>query len=110
MKRPRLYFPKALRSRKRRRDSCFHYLYGYREGNAETGSNLSESRVIAQPLGEGLGSAQVVQHPLVFTKRQQGIAHVKPQINSLLQRVAAFGEMRQGCERLLKVGHGFVVR
>ena len=29
MKRLRLYFPKAIRSRKRRRDSRFHYLYGY---------------------------------------------------------------------------------
>jgi hypothetical protein len=32
------------------------------------------------------------------------------EINSLLHRVATLGELRQGRQRLLKTGHGFVVR
>src|SRR5262249_24919320 len=91
------------------RNSALMLTYG-REGNTEIGSNLSDPLEIAQPLGEGLGGAQVVRHPLVFTKRQQGITQVKPQIDSLLQRVAALREMGQRRQRLVKIRHGFAIR
>jgi len=34
VKRLRLCFPQTIRSRKLRRDSCFHYLYGYLRNGA----------------------------------------------------------------------------
>jgi hypothetical protein len=66
-----------------------------REGAAQMAGNQPEPLGIAQPLGDGLGGVQAVQDPWVVTKRQQGIAQVTPQINGLLQRAAALGELRQ---------------
>ena len=40
--------------------------------------------VITQPLGEGLGSSQVVYHTGLLSERQQGIAQVAAQVDSLL--------------------------
>lgn len=52
----------------------------------------SEPLGIVQPLGKGLGSAQVVQDPRMFIERLQDMAQVEPQINGLYQCVAAFGD------------------
>ena len=55
-----------------------------RERETQIASNPSEPLGIAQPLGEGLGGAQVVEDPRLFIKRQQDITQVKPQVDGLL--------------------------
>jgi hypothetical protein len=64
--------------------------------DAQIASDPSEPLIIAQPLGEGLGGAQVVEALHPFAERQQDIAQVEAQVNGLFQRVAALGEVRQG--------------
>ncbi len=81
-----------------------------REVDTQIGGDPPEPLGIAQSLGEGLGGAHVIEDPRLFAEWQQGIAQVEPQIDGLFQRVAALGEVRQGCERLLKTRDGFAVR
>src|SRR5262249_40940737 len=73
-----------------------------REGDAQVAGNPSESLIIPQPLGERLGSVQVVENAGVCIERQQDIPQVATQIDGLLDGVTALGELRQGGQRLLE--------
>ncbi len=66
--------------------------------------------IIAEPFGKRFGDAQMVEDARLFIELHQGTVQVKPYIDSLFQRVAALGELRQGRQRLLKVRYGFAVR
>jgi hypothetical protein len=69
-----------------------------------------ESLRIVQPLGKGFGGTQVVEELRLFAEWEQGIMQVSTQVNGLFERIATFGEMRQGSQCLLKTRHGFAVR
>jgi hypothetical protein len=79
-----------------RRDGAVILAHG-QERDTQIGRDPSEPLVIPQPLGKGLGYAQVVEDPRKFPERQYGIAQVEAQVDGLLKRVAALGELRQSC-------------
>ena len=79
-------------------------------GDTQIASDPAEALVIAQPLGEELSGAQVVDYTRLLVKRQQGIAQVEAQVDGVYQRVSRLGELRQGGQRLLKIRYGFAVR
>src|SRR5215831_17707261 len=81
-----------------------------REVDAQMADDPYEPLSIAQPLGKGLGGTQVVEKLRLFAKWEQGIVQVTTQVNGLFERIATFGEMRQGSQRLLKTSHGLAVR
>ena len=64
-----------------------------------------EPAVIVQGLGQGFGLAQVVEESPKVAKHDERSAQVEPEIDGLLAQVATVGEMPQGHERLLEVGH-----
>src|SRR5262249_56738857 len=84
-------------------------LAGSREGDAQVAGNPSAPLVISQPLGERLGSVQVVEKARVFIEWQQDIPQIAAQIDGLLDPVTALGELRQGGQRLLEIPHGFAI-
>jgi hypothetical protein len=56
--------------------------------------------------GEGLGLAEVVQQLLDLTEVVERDLKVKPEVDGLLARLGALGQMRQDTDCLLETTHG----
>src|SRR2546425_5127135 len=73
------------------------------------GGNPSQPTLIADPLGEHLGLAKVVEDSRELSEGSERIAKVQPEIKPELHGFAILGEMREGSERLLEARDRFPV-
>ena len=60
---------------------------------------------ITEGLCQGLGLAEVVEQPLDLAETVERNLEFEPEIDGLLARIAALGEVLQGSQRLLKTDH-----
>src|SRR6266487_1738246 len=63
--------------------------------------------VVVQPLSQGLGLAQALQHPAAFTENTQHWPQLEPDIEALLHGGRALGQRLEGTQCLLEEGEGF---
>src|SRR5262245_23675536 len=66
------------------------------------GGNPSFPVLVADPFGENFGRAKVVEDSPVLSEWVERIAQIHPEIDTLLNRFATVGQMREGFERLLE--------
>ena len=71
--------------------------------------NPSQPALIANALGEDFTLAKVIEDSPELSEGSERIAKVEPEVDSLLDRLAILGEMREGGERLLEACDGFPV-
>ena len=65
---------------------------------------------IPERSGQGLGLAEVVEQPLDLAEAVERDLKIEPEVDGLLARLGALGQMRQGAEGLLEAAHGLPVR
>src|SRR2546428_5454906 len=65
--------------------------------------------LIANPLGENLTVANVVEASLALSEGMEQVAQVQPQVDALLDCFARLGKIGEGSERLLEARDGFPV-
>jgi hypothetical protein len=77
---------------------------------AHIGRDLPQPAMVAQGRGEGIRFLQGVAHRSVCSERKKRLAQVQPEIDGLRESIATFWQLRQGCQRLLKIRYSFPVR
>src|SRR5437667_12370084 len=71
--------------------------------------NPSQPALIANALGEDFTLAKVIEDSPELSEGSERIAKVEPEVDSLLDRLAILGEMREAGERLPEAWRGFPV-
>src|SRR6266436_5450573 len=66
------------------------------------GGNPPFPVLVADPFGKNFGLTKVVEDSPVLSEWVERIAQIHPEIDTLLNRFATFGQMREGFERLLE--------
>ncbi len=64
---------------------------------------------IPERSGQGLGLAEVVEQPLDLAEADERSLEFEPEVDGLLARLGALGQMPQGAEGLLEAAHGLPV-
>src|SRR5262245_19998192 len=72
---------------------------------AEIGRDMPQPALVTERLGKPFGLAKGVEHRPVCCEGKERLTQVEPEIDRLLQRLAALWKMLESLQRLLEVCH-----